>query len=214
MTVGAKFNAAADAWIAGTSPLPVRATVFDGLTGSLVPTLSVAERAPAALGLKRTVSVKLDAFAIETGRTGAPTIEKSPAFGPVIESDVRLSAQLPVLPMVTVRSAELGEVRLSVATPLKSSAFELIVTFAAPTVPLIGTEIDGLFGSSVETTTLPAIGPPPTPEGAKRTVNVRLAPTAIVCGRLGLGNTDKPGVAAPPIVTLLIVSGAWPVLVT
>ncbi|HEY8012166.1 MAG TPA: hypothetical protein VIE67_14340 [Rudaea sp.] len=52
-----------------------------------MPTVSVATRGPAAEGLKRIVSVRLLPVPIDTGSTGAPMIEKSLAFAPLIASD-------------------------------------------------------------------------------------------------------------------------------
>src|SRR4051812_35135668 len=194
--------------------MPVRITGVLGVTGSLVPTVSVAgPRAPGAEGLNRTVSTRLLPALIETGRPGAPTSEKSPAFAPLMLREVALSPHDPVSPMVIVRSAVCGAVRSSVATPPKSSALELMVTCAAPLVPVIGIESVGLTGSLVETISDPEIGPDDEP-AAKRTVNVRLSPTGSVCGSAGGVSTERPGVLPPAIATLEIVSGARPVLVT
>src|SRR6266568_1388762 len=116
--------------------------------------------------------------------------------------------------MVTGRSRACGSVRLSVATPPKSSAFVPTVISAWPTLPLIGTDTCGLTGSSVVTTTVPVTGPPNGPDGENTTVNDRWAPTGKVTGTAGIPSTDRPGVLPAPIATLVIVSGAVPTLFT
>src|SRR6267143_2342255 len=114
--------------------MPVSATAIVGWLGSLVPACSEPLRGPGADGLKRTVRVRLLPAPIDTGRVGAPTIEKSAA--PPIDREFTVKPHTPALPMVSGRSRTLGEVRLSVATPAKSSALKPSVALGAPTVPV------------------------------------------------------------------------------
>src|SRR4051794_9552022 len=85
MTVGPYTRLSAEVWIAGMRPNPVSVTGVLGFTGSLVPIVSTAgPRGPGPDGLNRTVSARLLPAPIATGNEGAPTIEKSAAFGPLM----------------------------------------------------------------------------------------------------------------------------------
>src|SRR5690349_1116298 len=79
--------------IAGSRPSPVSEIVCVGLAGSLLLTVSVADRLPPSGGLKRIVRSTWFPAPIWNGVAGAPTTEKSPAFGPVIGSEVIVRSQ-------------------------------------------------------------------------------------------------------------------------
>src|SRR5947209_6491511 len=89
-----------------------------------------------------------------------------------------------------------------------------MVTVGAPIMPVTGMVWTPSAGSSVATRTLPVIAPEAPAGGVNRIVKESVAPTAIVCGRTGGDSTDKPAVLPALIVTLVMVSGAKPVLVT
>src|SRR6266542_5699154 len=74
-------------------PVPDRLTGRDGSDGSELFTVRVAERAPSADGLNLTVTSRWLPAPILVGRDGAPTREKSEAFGPVMGREVTVRSQ-------------------------------------------------------------------------------------------------------------------------
>src|SRR6478735_8348083 len=121
MTVGLNVTEVGAVRIAGTRPVPVSATPTLGLAGSLVASVRVALRGPAAVGLNRTVTLTELPDAMVSGRLGPPTTVKSAEAAPPIVSALSVMSQLPVFDSVTFLSFEDGLVRLSVAMPPKSS---------------------------------------------------------------------------------------------
>ena len=117
--VDAKVNVVGEMEAVGPPdvPVPLRLTVC-GLPAALSETEIVAERVPAAVGLKVTLIVQLAPFATEVPQLFV--CEKSAAFVPVIVILEIVSVPLPVLNNVTpltgleVPTAWLGNVRFEV----------------------------------------------------------------------------------------------------
>jgi hypothetical protein len=192
---------------AGVVDAPVPASVTDcGLPVALSATLTAAVRAPDAVGLNVTLIVQLALAASEAGHW--LVCAKSPAFAPVTEMPVTVSAALPEFVSVTVCA---GLVVFNACEPNVNEVGASVTTgaLAAAPVPVSGT-VCGLpvALSANETAAVRA----PDAVGLNVTLIVQFAFAASDAGHVFV--CAKSPRLVPVTVTPEIVNAAVPVFVT
>src|SRR3989475_117990 len=198
----------------GTIPVPASDTDC-GLPGASSVMVTVAVRAPVAVGVNVTVKAKLDGagtgpLARGHGATPEPATAKSPGFEPARAMLVMLRVAVPLLVRVTVCS---GLVVLRRWSP-KPRLVGAMVTAGAMPIPASDTDC-GLPGASSVMVTVAVRAP--VAAGVKLMLIAQLAPGATEPAPVGQvlpAAKAKSAACAPVMVMLVRFSGGPPLLVS